>query len=71
MKEIEDLRPRLVPPARALREAPQAGELTSLERRLEELERRIASLQAHRTSEDAEGQPMRSALAPLFRGPQS
>ena len=71
LNEIEDLRLRLVPPSRALREAPQPEELTSLKRRLGELERRIASLEAHRTSEDAEGRPMRSALTPLFRGPQS
>ena len=71
MKEIEDLRLRLVPPASALREAPRPEELTSLERRLEELERRIASLEARSTSDDGEERPMRSALTPLFRGPQS
>ena len=71
IKEIEDLRLRLVPSSRALREAPQPEELTPLERRLEGLERRIASLEAHRTSQDGEERAMRSALTPLFRGPQS
>jgi hypothetical protein len=71
IKEIEDLRLRLAPPPRALREAPPPEELTPLERRLEELERRIASLEVCRTSEDGEERPMRSALTPLFRGPQS
>jgi hypothetical protein len=71
IKEIEDLRLRLVPPSRELRDASRPEELTSLERRLEELERRITSLEAHRTSEEGDERAMRSALTPLFRGPQS
>ena len=70
MKEIEDLRLRLAPPAPALREAPGAEELTPLERRLEQLEERIASLEARATKEPGEEQPMRSTLTPLFDGPR-
>ena len=71
MKEIEDLKRRLAPPAPVLREVSQPEKLTSLERRLEELERRVASLEAGRASDPGEERPMRSALTPLFRGPQS
>jgi hypothetical protein len=71
MKEIEDLRLRLAPPAPALREAPGAEELTSLEQRLEKLEARVASLEARGPGEEGDERPMRSALTPLFRGPES
>ena len=69
MKEIEDLRLRLAPPAPALREAPE--QLTPLERRLETLEARVATLEARGPGEGGEERPMRSALTPLFRGPES
>jgi hypothetical protein len=72
MREIEDLRLRLAPPAPtpALREAPGPVELTPLERRLQDLEARVASLEARDRDEHGDERPMRSALTPLFRGPQ-
>ena len=66
---VEDLRHRLAPPAPALREVTEAEQLSPLERRVEELEARVARLEAHGPGQSGDGRPMRSALTPLFQGP--